>query len=205
MPKVMELCRRSNLSPDGIGARIFDAVDAGEITEDEGNMLLRALLSAGLDTTISSISAALLCLARNPEQYGLLRADSALTRTALDEAIRLESPVQTFFRTTSKATAIAGVRVPADAKVMLLLAAANRDPRRWPEPDRYNLTRRTGGHVGFGTGIHRCVGEMLSRMEGEAVLDALARRCQSIRITEEPTLRYNNSLRGYLSIPLAVA
>ena len=204
LPAVMEMCARSALSPDGLGAHIYAAVDAGDIAEDEAPMLVRSLLSAGLDTTISSLAAALFCLARSPEAFEALRADVSLARTAFDEAIRLESPVQTFFRTTTTTTDVAGVTIPEDAKVLLFLASANRDPRRWNDADRYDLTRRTGGHVGFGSGIHRCVGELLSRLEGEAVLAALARRVRRLRLAGEPHLRVNNTIRAYDSLPLTV-
>ena len=201
----MEMCARESLADDGLGARVYDAVETGDITAEEAAMLVRSLLSAGLDTTINSLAAALICLARDPEAFERLRDDPSLARTAFDEAIRLESPVQTFFRTTNHATEIAGIPIPEDAKVLMFLASANRDPRRWDQPDHYDLSRRTGGHVGFGSGIHRCVGEALSRLEGEAVLGALARRVRSIRLAGEPVLRFNNTIRGYVSLPLAFA
>jgi hypothetical protein len=203
LPAIMEMCARESLADDGLGARVYDSVEAGDITAEEAAMLVRSLLSAGLDTTINSLAAALMCLARDPEAFERLRKDPSLARTAFDEAIRLESPVQTFFRTTNHATGIAGIPIPEDAKVLMFLASANRDPRRWDEPDRYDLSRRTGGHVGFGSGIHRCVGEALSRLEGEAVLGALARRVRSMRLAGEPVLRFNNTIRGYVSLPLA--
>lgn len=205
LPAIMAMCARESLADDGLGARVYDAVETGDITAEEAAMLVRSLLSAGLDTTINSLAAALICLARDPAAFERLRSDSSLARTAFDEAIRLESPVQTFFRTTNHATEIAGVAIPEDAKVLMFLASANRDPRRWDEPERYDLGRRTGGHVGFGSGIHRCVGEALSRLEGEAVLGALARRVRSLRLAGDPVLRFNNTIRGYVSLPLACA
>jgi hypothetical protein len=204
LPAIMAMCTREALAGDGLGARVYDAVDAGDVTADEAAMLIRSLLSAGLDTTISAIAAALHCLAVNPGAFARVREDPSLARTAFDEAIRLESPVQTFFRTTSCEAKIGGVAIPEDAKVLMFLASANRDPRRWEDPDRYDVTRRTGGHVGFGSGIHRCVGEALARLEGEAVLGALARRVRSLRLTGEPELRINNTIRGYATLPLAV-
>ena len=203
LPAIMALCERSALTDDGIGARIYDAVDTGEIAADEAAMLVRSLLSAGLDTTINSIAAALLCLARSPDQFDRLRADPSLVRSAFDEAIRLEAPVQTFFRTTYRDCDVAGTHIPEDAKVLLFLASANRDPRRWDDADTYDVARRTGGHVGFGTGIHRCVGELLARLEGEAVLTAVARHATALQLAGEPTLRINNTIRGYSALPLA--
>jgi len=204
LPAIMEMCARESLTDDGLGARVYDAVDREELTAEEAALLVRSLLSAGLDTTINSLAAALMCLARDPEAFERLRGDPALARTAFDEAIRLESPVQTFFRTTSHASEIGGVAIPQDAKVLMFLASANRDPRRWDHPERYDLSRRTGGHVGFGSGIHRCVGEALARLEGEAVLGALARRVRRLQLLGEPQLRINNTIRGYASLPLKV-
>lgn len=202
LPAIMVMCKRSALADGGLGARLYDAVDRGELAEDEAPMLVRSLLSAGLDTTISAIAAALLCLARSPDAFEAFRADVSLARAVFDEAIRLESPVQTFFRTTTAATDVGGVRIPEDAKVLMFLASANRDPRRWEDADRYDPTRRTGGHVGFGSGIHRCVGELLSRLEGEAVLTALARSVRRIELAGEPRIRLNNTIRGYDRLPL---
>jgi cytochrome P450 len=86
--------------------------------------------------------------------------------------------------------------------VLLFLGAANRDPRRWDQPDDYDITRRAAGHVGFGTGIHGCVGAVLARLEGEVVLSALARKVARIEITGTPRRRYNNTLRGLASLPI---
>jgi len=86
----------------------------------------------------------------------------------------------------------------------MFLGAANRDPRRWERPDEFDIARRNAGHVGFGTGIHGCVGAVLARLEGELVLSALARKVMSIEITGEPRRRYNNTLRGMASLPVTV-
>ena len=86
----------------------------------------------------------------------------------------------------------------------MFLAAANRDPRRWERPEDYDIARRTSGHVGFGAGIHMCVGQLLARLEGEVLLAALARRVRAIEIAGTPVRRYNNTLRGLASLPLAL-
>ena len=98
--------------------------------------------------------------------------------------MRLESPVQTFFRTTTRDVAIGDETIAEGRKVLLFLGAANRDPRRWEQPDDYDITRRAAGHVGFGTGIHGCVGAVLARLEGEVVLAALARKVARSRSPE---------------------
>jgi cytochrome P450 len=95
-----------------------------------------------------------------------------------------------------------GVTIGEGRKVLLFLGAANRDPRRWGQPDDYEITRRAAGHVGFGTGIHGCVGAVLARLEGEVVLTALARKVARIEIAGTPRRRYNNTLRGLASLPM---
>ncbi|WP_435170222.1 cytochrome P450 [Falsirhodobacter sp. 1013] len=199
---VSEQCRRDNLSPHGLGARVHAAAATGEVTEEEATLLVRSLLTAGIDTTVNGIGAALYSLARFPDQFAALRADPARARNAFEEAIRLESPVQTFFRTTTCDTELGGTPVPEGAKVLMFLASANRDPRHWDRPDHFDITRTTSGHVGFGAGVHMCVGQLLARLEGEAVLQALARNVARIEITGAPVRAYNNTLRGLASFPL---
>ena len=194
--------QRDQLAPQGFGAEIHAAVDTGEITAEEAPLIVRSLLTAGVDTTVNGIGAALYCLARFPEQWDHLRADPSLARAAFEEAVRFESPVQTFFRTTTRAVRIGDVDIDEGQKVLMFLGAANRDPRHWEQPDQYDITRRTVGHVGFGAGIHMCVGQMLARLEGEVVLAALARKVGRIEIVAEPQRRYNNTLRGLAKLPI---
>jgi cytochrome P450 len=196
--------QRESFAPHGFGAQIHAAVDTGELTAEEAPMVVRSLLTAGVDTTVNGLGAALYCLARFPEQWRRLREDPSLARAAYEEAIRFESPVQTFFRTTTRAVEIGGVPIDEGQKILMFLGAANRDPRQWPHPEQYDITRKTVGHVGFGAGIHMCVGQTLARVEGEVMLAALARKAGSIEITGEPQRRYNNTLRGLASLPMTI-
>jgi 4-methoxybenzoate monooxygenase (O-demethylating) len=197
-------CRREALSADGIGAQIYAEADAGQITHEEAGLLVRSLLTAGLDTTIFGISNALHCFASHPAQWQCLRDNPSLARPAFEEVIRYASPVQTFFRTTTRAVEVAGVSVDEGQKILLFLAAANRDPRRWQDPDKFDIRRKTVGHVGFGFGIHTCVGQMVARLEAESLLTALGRKVASIELTGEPTWRLNNTIRGLDTLPLAL-
>jgi cytochrome P450 len=201
---VAQQCQRANLTPGGFGACVHAFTDSGEIRPDEAPLLVRSLLSAGLDTTVNGLGAAVYCLARFPDQMARLRDDPSLARNAFEEAVRFESPVQTFFRTTTREVEIGGHVVGEGEKVLMFLGAANRDPRRWDAPDRYDVTRKTSGHVGFGSGIHMCVGQLVARLEGEVVLAALARKARSIEINGPVRRRYNNTLRGLESLPVSI-
>jgi 4-methoxybenzoate monooxygenase (O-demethylating) len=112
--------------------------------------------------------------------------------------------VQTFFRTTTREVEIGGHSIGEGEKVLMFLGAANRDPRRWDDPDSYDITRKTSGHVGFGSGIHMCVGQLVARLEGEVVLAALARKSVTIEIDRPVKRRYNNTLRGLESLPVTI-
>ena len=198
-------CAREALAPGGLGARIYGSVDDGSITAPEAALLVRSLLTAGVDTTVIGLGCALDCLARDPAQWQLLRADPALAGAAFEESLRFASPVQTFFRTTTRDVTVGGVRIGAGEKVLLFLAAANRDPRRWPDPDRYDLRNRANGHVAFGYGIHACVGAAMARLEGEVLLAELARRVASLEPAGPAVRRLNNTLSGFAALPLRLS
>jgi len=201
---IMECCARSALRSDGLGMMIYEAADEGEITEQEATHLVRPFLTAGVDTTVHAIGNAMLALATHPDEYRKLRQRPELARNAFEEGLRYDSPVQTFFRTTSRRVEIGGTEIPAHRKVLLFMASANRDPSRWDHPDRFDIERTATGHVGFGAGIHACVGQMIARLEGELILGELARRVKSIELAGEPQRMLNNSLRGLKSLPLRV-
>ncbi|MDX5454182.1 MAG: cytochrome P450, partial [Rhodococcus sp. (in: high G+C Gram-positive bacteria)] len=171
-------CVRDVLTEGGFGAQIWAAADRGDITHDQAPLIVRSLLTAGVDTTVNGLAAVLYAFATHPEQWRAVRANPSLARTAFDEAVRWESPVQTFFRTATRDIEIGGTVIPDGHKVLLFLGAANRDPRRWERPDAFDLARDPSGHVGFGMGIHQCVGQHVARLESEALLTALATRVE---------------------------
>jgi cytochrome P450 len=198
-------CERAALSPDGIGAMIYAAADAGEITEPQAALLVRSLLSAGVDTTVHTFAWALHAFASDPQQWAELRKDPSLARQAFEETLRHGSPVQTFFRTTTRAVPVGDVTIPAGEKVLLFLGAANRDPREWEDPDRFDIHRHTSGHLGFGSGIHACVGAAIARLEAEILLPVLAGHVRTIELAGPPRPFLNNTLRGLASLPLRAA
>lgn len=203
LPWVEAKCQRDALRPGSFGAQIYDAADAGEIPREDAPLLIRSFLSAGLDTTISAIGTAMHCLATHPEQWKLLKEDVAVrARSAIDETVRYDPPVWALFRTTLRDTEYAGVTIAKHDKVLLLLGSANRDETRVPDPDAFDLIRKGTNHLGFGTGIHGCVGQMIGRLEGEAILTALARHAVSIELAETPVRRLSSGLRAFSSVPL---
>ncbi|MFI8074062.1 cytochrome P450 [Streptomyces sp. NPDC086033] len=197
-------CRREALSGDSFGAAIWAAVDRGDLTDEQAPLMVRSLLSAGVDTTVHGLAACLYAFATHPEEWQRLRQRPELARAAFDEAVRWQSPVQTFFRTATTDVAIAGTVIPADTKILMFLGAANRDPARWSDPDRFDPTRDPSGHVGFGMGIHQCIGQHVARLEAEALLTALARRVERFQLAGTPRRHPNNTLRSWASLPLRV-
>jgi 4-methoxybenzoate monooxygenase (O-demethylating) len=197
-------CDRGSLTADGLGMQFYRAADEGRFPAEYAPVLVRSILSAGFDTTVSGFGNAIYGFATNPEQWQVLRENPPLLRSAFDEIIRWESPVQTFFRTTSKEVEIAGVRIGPEQKVLLFLAAANRDPRRWEKADELDVRRNPAGHVAFGSGIHVCVGQMLARLEAELLFAALIRCVASFELAGEPVRRPNNTLRGFATLPIRI-
>ena len=210
-PRVAELsgwvkaqCARDALTGDGFGAQIWAAADRGDITYEQAPLVVRSLLTAGVDTTVNGLAAVLYAFATHPEQWARLRENRTLARTAFDEAVRWESPVQTFFRTATRDTEIGGATIPDGKKILMFLGAANRDPRRWENPDVFDLGRNPSGHVGYGMGIHQCVGQHVARLESEALLTALASRVESLEIAGPVRRHLNNTLRSWESVPVVV-
>ncbi|WP_027930607.1 cytochrome P450 [Amycolatopsis thermoflava] len=199
---VNEQCARDRLTADGFGAAIWAAADRGEITHEQAPLVVRSLLTAGVDTTVHGLAAVLYAFATHPGEWDRLREQPRLARAAFDEAVRWQSPVQTFFRTATRDTRVADVTIPAGHKILMFLGAANRDPRRWADPDVFDLSRDPSGHVGFGMGLHQCVGQHVARLEAEALLTALAKRVRRFELLGPGTRHLNNTLRAWQSLPM---
>ena len=203
VPWITEQCQRSNLHAEGIGAEIYAAADGGEITPTEAGLIVRSLLSAGIDTTVTGIGSALWALANNPAQFERLRADPKLVRNAFEETLRLTSPVHSFCRTVHSATSVSGIALEEGTKILCVLGAANLDPDKFEDPDQFDIGRRSTGHLALGVGIHACVGQNVARAEGEALLGAIARKVRGIELTGEPVWRPNNAIHALDRLPLA--
>lgn len=197
---VGESCKRENLKPEGWGAEVYAAANRGECSEAEAERLVRSFLTAGVDTTVNGIANLVYAFSQHPDQWNRLRADPSLARKAIEESLRWGGVAQTFFRTTSRTVEVGNEVLPEGSKVVLFLAAANRDPRRWDSPDAFDIARNASGHVGFGFGIHQCLGQMVARFEAEAVLEALIDQVAEIRAAGPATRRLNNTLYALESL-----
>ncbi|MBU3868762.1 cytochrome P450 [Streptomyces sp. 4503] len=164
------------------------------------------LLVAGHETTVNLITNGMLTLLRNPDVLARLRKAPHLVVPLVEELLRFDPPVQMLpQRTPLSEIDIAGVTIPKGASVWLLLASGNRDPQRFPDPDRFDPRRRDNQHLGFGSGIHSCFGAPLARLEAQIALTELARRLVEPRLLEDPpTYRHNAVLRGPRHLPIAL-
>ncbi|WP_157218593.1 cytochrome P450 [Flavisphingomonas formosensis] len=197
-------CERDVLGADGLGAGIYAAADAGDITHEEAKLLVRSLLSAGVDTTIDSIGLALRALVDFPDQFALLTEDPALARGVFEEATRYDSSSQSLFRTTLREVELAGQRIGKHEKILVLIGSAGRDPAKWEEPDRFDIRRKIVGQIGYGWGIHGCVAQMMARLEGEVFFRTLGEKVGSLEHAGPSELRLVPGLRGLARLPIAL-
>ncbi len=188
--------RLDSPQPGSVTAEIAAAVASGGFNEREGVSLLLQLVIAGSESTASLIGSATLMLARDQSLQKELRAAPERLPTFIEEALRLESPFRGHFRITTREATIGGVTLPEGARVMLMWGSANRDPSAFPEPDRLDMERdHPKAHVGFGSGIHFCLGAPLARMETRVVLERLLARTSSFsESAPEDEARYVPSL-----------
>ena len=191
------------LRPGSLTARIRDMVGRGEIAEDQFLGIMNDYITPSLDTTISATGELIYRLALNPDQWELLQRDPSLIPGAVNEAVRIGSPIRSFTRTLTTDYTLGGVNLAAGARVMVLYASANRDERKFPDPDRFDITRANRDHVGFGHGIHMCLGMHLAKLEMESLLAALILQVERIEVGE-PTIAMNNTIRAYSTLPMTL-
>jgi cytochrome P450 len=194
--------QRENVKEGGLASEFFREEDAGNIAPGTASNLTRTFVRGGMDSTIAGIGSTLMHLSRHPEQWRWLRDDPSRARGAFEEGVRMETPFQVTYRVTLADCELRGVHLDADRKVGVFLGAANRDPRRWEDPHRYDARRNTVGHVAFGAGDHNCIGQMMARLEAECLLLALLARVRSLEPAGEATWRPVNQMRTLDRLPL---
>jgi cytochrome P450 len=182
-------------TPTGLLVTVREAVDAGELTRDEAMSVVLQLVAAGTESTTSLLGSAVRIVAADADLQSRIRRDPALVDELIEETLRLESPFRGHFRVATRATTLAGTPIPAGARLMLLWGAANRDPVQFDEPQRLDLSRPAiRGHLGFGRGIHFCLGAHLARLEARRAMECLLERTADIRLAAGHEDRYHPSL-----------
>jgi len=193
--------RRDTVRPGGLASKILDLGDEGVISMERAELLVRATIAAGFDTTVLGISNAIGAFLRFPDQWEILRADPSLIRPAFEEVLRYDPPARVQGRTANLDCEVEGVQFRKGDPVALFLTAAGRDPKRWEDPDRFDITRK-GANLSFGAGIHICLGQTLARMEIDAILNALVRRVARFEPAGEGRRFINNAAVGWGELPV---
>jgi len=195
-------CSRESIRPDSLGGEMYAAADRGEISEQDAKLLTLTILSAGSDTTVITMANALNAFARFPEQYQILRNDPSLLRNAFDEALRWDSPSRMAGRITKQDVQIDDYVIPEGTRCGLMFSTANRDPRKWDAPERYDIRRDLRGQVGWGQGIHMCVGKALAQAEADALLGEIVRRVARVEPAGEPEPWMTTIGHGPIKVPV---
>ncbi|HYO72996.1 MAG TPA: cytochrome P450 [Archangium sp.] len=184
---VGELAAQRRAAPrDDLLTRLVEAeVDGERLTGDELLGFVQLLLSAGHETTTNLLNNALLCFLEHPEQLARLRAEPALLPSAIEEVLRYRSPVQAMFRVTRSEISLHGQVIPPGKMVLAMIGSANRDPRKFQDPDRFDISREPNPHIAFGHGIHFCIGAPLSRREARVGLSVLLDRMRDVALASD--------------------
>jgi cytochrome P450 len=193
----------ATLKPGSWATMAFAAAERGEITLQQARGLILDYVAPSLDTTIFAISSAIWLFALHPEQWTMLCENPALIPGAINEVLRFESPIQVFSRFVARDTEIGGIPLPQGSRALVMYGSANRDERKWQDPERFDVRRKAAEQLAFGHGEHLCVGLPLARLEMRALLTSLSRRVKRFEIRQ---LRrgLNNTLRGLEELQVSV-
>ena len=196
--------RRKEPKDDLISALVMAENQGDSFTQEELFSMCVLLIFAGHETTTNLISNGILAPLNNPSELAKLRQNPSLIVPAIEEIIRYDGPVQTTTRTALEPLEIGGKQIAKGDRISLTLGAANRDPAQFPDPDRMDITRGENRHVGFGFGIHFCLGAALARMESQLAIGAMVERMPELRLESADLVwRDNPILRGVNSLPVA--
>lgn len=194
--------RREAGDRSAVVGHLLDAVDREQFDRRELAGMCVMLVAAGFGTTAIGVGNMLAAFAEHPEQWRRVRADPGLVENAVEEAVRYDAPVQSFFRDALSDARVAGVDVPAGSKVMVVFGSANRDPRKFPDPDAFDVGRDTRQHAAFGVGIHFCIGAPFARVVLRAALRAFLARAEGLELTAPVLRRPNVLFRQLAAVPL---
>jgi cytochrome P450 len=200
------LADRRRAPGEDLLSRLVQAEDGGTVLS-EAEMLSTCilLLVAGHETTVNLISGGTLALLRHSDQMERFRTDPGVHRSGVEEMLRYVSPVQLTGRALTEDCEFGGVEFAAGDFAMLLIASGNHDPEQFEDPERFDVTRTPNNHLGFGFGIHHCLGAPLARMEAQVALTSLVRRAPGLALTvEDVTYKTNVVLRGMESLPVSM-
>ena len=198
--------RSANPAEDLISALVTARDESDALSEDELLAFVVLLLLAGNETTTNLIGNGLLALCRHPEQQQRLRANRDLIPSAIEEMLRFDPPVQMTLRVPTAATNVSGTDIPAGSLCFILLAAANRDPEHFPQPENFDVARDPNEHVAFGEGIHFCLGAPLARLEGAIAMELMLEKFPRLQLANpQAKLEYRGSmaLRGLSELRLS--
>jgi pimeloyl-[acyl-carrier protein] synthase len=199
--------RRSHPGPDLVSALVA-AHDEGEVMSAADLLsFITLLLLAGNETTTNLVGNGTLALGRNPDQFEALKRNPAMLPRAIEEMLRYDGPVQSTVRLAKEAVSLGGTEIPAGALALMIVAAANRDPAQFKDPEKFDITRDPNEHVAFGEGIHFCIGAPLARMEARITFEAMLERFPRLRLKDpamKPVYKGSYFLRGLESLPLEI-
>ena len=192
----------NHLRPEGWARRATKLGLEGGMDNQQVNELMRDYIAPSLDTTISAIGYGMMLFAQNPDQWEKIRSDRSLMRNAIEEIVRLNTPIRAFSRFVAKDISVGGVSIPKSSRVLKVFGAANRDPDRFENPDDFGIQRNVRGHVGFGHGVHACLGMHLARLELTCLFEALADRVERFELTGPAVPSINASIHSFASVPM---
>lgn len=196
--------KRDQLLPGSWGDTILSDPRSETFEQKNAQDLLFNYVGPSLDTTISAIASAIWLFHANPEQWDLLRAEQELMPRAIEEILRIEPPVQHFTRYVTQDHEVDGITLPQGARTVIMFASANRDERRWSNPEVFDIRRDAREQLAFGAGPHMCMGMHLAKFEMRCLLTALAARVRRFHLIGEPVRRPNNTLRGFGILPIRI-